>query len=190
MGKNMLLLNENNQLQKHSLYHRVRQQCPGVTLPLLVVPISRDAGKGSNTLCNEPGDSRVALCPTPLTSHYTAMHLFIWLVLALVPFSSCYKSTDLSVLDFSTAGPQKGSNLTNLQRDLPEGGQLSTTERKLLNLQTYLGEWLEQTSLFPLIQRNFWKWLVGTQSCRVKYNVRDSTHLVATRSDEIATAEV
>lgn len=77
------------------------------------------------------------------------MHLFIWLVLVLVPFYSCYKSTDLSVLDFSTAGPQKGSNLTNLQRDLPEGGQLSPTEGKLLNLQTYLGEWLEQTSLFP-----------------------------------------
>lgn len=71
------------------------------------------------------------------------MHLFIWLVLVLVPFSSCYKSTDLSVLDFSTAGPQKGSNLTNLQGDLPEGGQLSTTEGKLLNLETYLGEWLE-----------------------------------------------
>ena len=89
-------------------------------------------------MCNEPGDSRVALCPTPLTSPYTAMHLFIWLV--LVPFSSCYQSTDLSVLDFSTAGPQKGSNLTNLQGDLPEGGQLSTTEGKLLNLETYLGE--------------------------------------------------
>ena len=97
-------------------------------------------------MCSEPGDSRVALCPTPLTSHYTAMHLIIWRV--LVPFSSCYKSTDLSVLDFSTAGPEKGGNLTNLQEDLPEGGQLSTTEGKLLHLETYLGEWLEQISFF------------------------------------------
>jgi len=74
------------------------------------------------------------------------MHWIIWRV--LVPFSSCYKSTDLSVLDFSTAGPEKGGNLANLQEDLPEGGQLSTTEGKLLHLETYLGEWLEQTSFF------------------------------------------